>query len=600
MSSRLQRSTLTYSRQRDEDSLSISPIAISHSSQGEASSGVDSDLSQATSSTPTINNRRRSSKKIGGFKTEDYYTTIEVDGEQRHKCKSCDRTYDIKTSTSIKNNHSASHCTEDSVIYHQLPDEIKISLIIQLIVTCALPFRIVENPIFRQISGVNLDRKTLSEKIKEDYEEKQLELMHRLNNIDNIAITTDLWTSTAHRPYSAYTATFFEGGKLKSALLDFIRFPHPHSGSHLCEKMIDTFNLYGIYDKVVSISADGAANNKASINLMNMLREASSLADIQYINCICHILNLVVQDAAQCAVDTINKAREICKIIRISSRMRQNLGTSLLVHLDVKTRWNSTFLMLKRMIEIEDKIRRLAIDEPELQSFALSDDEWIEIREFLVPFYQIFYEATILSSKLNAFNYSYAVICYRKIIDSCTRHFEQQPAQYRLFAKRALDKLKSYQQRVETKHALIATMLDPYANKMLGSDERIELGEELRELVGPIDKADGSPEGSFFHTVEDERDEISWYLDSKPPPKGTDIIEWWKNNQSNYPHLYKLAKKYFIVRPSSVPSESTFSIASWIISPKRTRLSDENIRAILFLHSFYTNKLNSVSLDDEE
>jgi hypothetical protein len=56
-------------------------------------------------------------------------------------------------------------------------------------------------------------------------------------------------------------------------------------------------------------------------------------------------------------------------------------------------------------------------------------------------------------------------------------------------------------------------------------------------------------------------------------------LEWWKLHSDNYPTLSRLARDYLAIPASSVPSESTFSIAKHTISTVRNRIEEETARA---------------------
>ncbi|XP_020963376.1 zinc finger BED domain-containing protein RICESLEEPER 2-like [Arachis ipaensis] len=80
-----------------------------------------------------------------------------------------------------------------------------------------------------------------------------------------------------------------------------------------------------------------------------------------HIRCSAHILNLIVQDGLKIAHDTLDKIRKSVKSVRGSeSRMIRfkecvsvihGLNFTSGLHLDVTTRWNSTYIMLESAIK---------------------------------------------------------------------------------------------------------------------------------------------------------------------------------------------------------------------------------------------------------
>ena len=53
-------------------------------------------------------------------------------------------------------------------------------------------------------------------------------------------------------------------------------------------------------------------------------------------------------------------------------------------------------------------------------------------------------------------------------------------------------------------------------------------------------------------------DEIEMYLQSKSPPRSTNIFEWWKLNEPRYPNLARLAKSMLCIPATSTATERFF------------------------------------------
>jgi hypothetical protein len=58
---------------------------------------------------------------------------------------------------------------------------------------------------------------------------------------------------------------------------------------------------------------------------------------------------------------------------------------------------------------------------------------------------------------------------------------------------------------------------------------------------------------------------------------------WWKNHDTQYPVLSKLAKQFLGVPATSAPSERIFSAAGNIITKKRNRLKPDISSVLVFL-----------------
>jgi len=53
-----------------------------------------------------------------------------------------------------------------------------------------------------------------------------------------------------------------------------------------------------------------------------------------------------------------------------------------------------------------------------------------------------------------------------------------------------------------------------------------------------------------------------------------DLLQWWKLHSQRFPTLYRMAKHFFSVCASSVPSESLFSIAGQVLTVDRASMGD--------------------------
>ena len=61
-------------------------------------------------------------------------------------------------------------------------------------------------------------------------------------------------------------------------------------------------------------------------------------------------------------------------------------------------------------------------------------------------------------------------------------------------------------------------------------------------------------------------------------------LMWWKQNQSRFPALARMARRYLSVPATSTPSERAFSIAGGIVNKKRACLLPENVSMLIFLY----------------
>jgi len=80
--------------------------------------------------------------------------------------------------------------------------------------------------------------------------------------------------------------------------------------------------------------------------------------------------------------------------------------------------------------------------------------------------------------------------------------------------------------------------------------------------------------------------EISSYLTANYSGTAT-ATEFWKSHELSYPLLSKMAKVYLSLSPGSVPVESLFSTAGYVLNSKRSSLASYKAHMVCFVHDNY-------------
>lgn len=60
-------------------------------------------------------------------------------------------------------------------------------------------------------------------------------------------------------------------------------------------------------------------------------------------------------------------------------------------------------------------------------------------------------------------------------------------------------------------------------------------------------------------------------------------LAWWKNNESRFPLMSLVTRKFVCVPATSSPSERVFSAAGQIVTPFRNALTPEKVNMLVFL-----------------
>ncbi|XP_026458760.1 zinc finger BED domain-containing protein RICESLEEPER 2-like [Papaver somniferum] len=180
---------------------------------------------------------------------------------------------------------------------------------------------------------------------------------------------------------------------LQKFLLNFSPLPPPHTGQALSDKLFLMLNDWGIEGKVTSITLDNAASNTSCVKIMkSRFISRNVMSDTGkrnfHIRCCAHIINLIVRDGLTEIDPAVIKIRLAVKYLKGSQRRKQNfldtvsdLGTSVKmgVRQDVKTRWNSTYLMLQICISYEKVFTHLRLVDPDYAE-SPNGEEWEQIK----------------------------------------------------------------------------------------------------------------------------------------------------------------------------------------------------------------------------
>lgn len=251
-------------------------------------------------------------------------------------------------------------------------------------------------------------RRVLSRTIIPDiFSRVKTKVQNLLNEANNVAITTDIWTSMNTDSFITLTAHFFDNNQkdLRTVVLCTKKLECKHTGIFSSEFMTKELQDWNILSKVIAIVTDGGANIKLAVRLMH----------IQHIPCTAHKLNLIVQQALQLSENgtteeqqdlelnaILKKCRNIVGFFKrseVGNRMlvekQKQLGVTqpLKVKQDIRIRWNSTLFMLERLIKLKEPLTIATFSLAEAP-LSLDPDEW-NIVEDIIPLLKPFNSLTI-------------------------------------------------------------------------------------------------------------------------------------------------------------------------------------------------------------
>lgn len=173
-------------------------------------------------------------------------------------------------------------------------------------------------------------------------------------------------------------------------LLDIIPFAIKHSGVNIAQEIIRTLREFNISNKIIALTTD---NDAAMLSCGREIaavfdNEISSINNFSHYRCAAHVLNLGVKKGLKSVNDSIIKARKITSIIKNSTQLCDSLRAFCSLKnikylkpiLDVETRWNSTYYMLKRFKELKPALVLLAADNHSINDLYPNDDDWNSIK----------------------------------------------------------------------------------------------------------------------------------------------------------------------------------------------------------------------------
>jgi hypothetical protein len=193
----------------------------------------------------------------------------------RVTCKICNKSFSLKTSTSILKRHASQHTNTDSAdpdasiastsscsprgriisllgkqkcgMKHSDYD----TLLKNFVIHGNHSLHIVEEEHFQKlISALNGNyilpsRYTLTKGIQNLFKDKKHEVINLIKSSKyKLSLTFDFWTSVTNKPYIVVTAHFMtREGKLMSMIIEFDLIPYPHKSEQVLQKLFKYFPI---------------------------------------------------------------------------------------------------------------------------------------------------------------------------------------------------------------------------------------------------------------------------------------------------------------------------------------------------------------------
>jgi hypothetical protein len=323
-------------------------------------------------------------------------------------CNICATKYKMATSTSTLRNHLKKHqlvapsvrqraTTERRDPFGELEQNEHTKYLIQWLICDLQPFTVVDNSYFRAFINHFCPRYTIPERhqvkdyIIDAFNNRRVNIIHELHQIEGkCSLTADMWTSINNESFLGLTIHYVDSNWcLRNFLLDIIPFTTNHSGINIAQEILRVLDEFQISDKIIALTTD---NESAMLVCGREIAKTFDSSIFSHYRCAAHVLNLAVKQGLELVSDPIDRVHELMVKIKDSTLLYNKLRTfcdlkeikRLKPVLNVKTRWNSTYYMLERLIQLEPALVLLAADNDSIKELYPDENDWIAIRDTLL------------------------------------------------------------------------------------------------------------------------------------------------------------------------------------------------------------------------
>ncbi|KAH0766223.1 hypothetical protein KY290_002212 [Solanum tuberosum] len=544
----------------------------------------------------------------------------------------------------------------------------------RMVIIDELPFRFVEKEGFKQFMKVAQpcfhipSRTTVTRDCFDLFYEEKHKLMAVFKEAQQrVSLTTDTWTSIQRINYMVITAHWIDKNwTLHKRIINFCPISS-HRGEDLGKSISKCLHEWGLH-RIFTVTVDNASSNSVAITELSkqLTKWGTNLmgGSHLHIRCMAHIVNLIVQDGTKEANVCIERVRQAVRYIRQSPARwkkfqecceNENLTKKSLC-LDVPTRWNSTYMMLNRVIEYEGAIVEYAdrdiglalhlkfvdiVDKNSTGTLLSSDWEGVKrITKFLEMFFNL--TLKISGSRYVTSNLHFLEICqvgvYLNQLISNEDHVLAKMAEN---MKEKFDKYWGDTEKMN-KMVFIPCVLDPrhkfstlgFALKKMfgekGAAVEISVRTYMESLFNEytkhisndkngqcssteVDTSDSSSVrglGNFFeelqkHTSQrggaSSKSELVKYLDEEIEvgKSDFDVLLWWKVNSPRFPLLSEMARDVLAIPVSSVASECAFSTGGRILDSFRSSLTPKLVQALVCLQDWLRSEPQPISIEED-
>ncbi|CAI5525461.1 unnamed protein product [Closterium sp. Naga37s-1] len=433
--------------------------------------------------------------------------------------------------------------------------------IAKLVVTCDLPFRIVEAEAFRELL-ILLNRNRAQKNFIPSHwtvsrdtvvsaaaalQSAIVEMLAKEGELGcKVSFTIDMWTAPNNKAWLVVTGHWIdENFQLRTIVLEFRE-------------------MHGWHNASSNIAA-----------FKRMLEEGGGQCfhnSRMHFRCLAHVINLAVK-AALAANPA--KPKPALKLVQDS------------------TRWGSTHDMVERAGVLQNPITVFfaqtqglsKADKKKVESMRLTDADW-ETLQAIKTFLSIFAKVSKAVEGAAYPTVAMVVPYYNGLIDAMESHLAKGPSATRKpMIEAALDDAHWEKLHPETDRRVRPRPASGEVVQLV-RDRVAEYQARAAELaprptpLAPVteeeegDEADDDDDAQFLPIVADDLRRVS--------------LEYW-HTATNMQTLRHMVRDYLAIPATSASSERVFSLGRNLISWKRHRLASQRTRAVMILRSWYSS-----------
>lgn len=436
-----------------------------------------------------------------------------------------------------------------------------------------------------------------------------------------------MWTETKkQRNFMAFTIHYIDSTwQLHCRILCTIEFLNFDEEENPVKKTAANI-LRTLQNKFVDLQLPDTVLSKLTFTTDQGSNIKKALAQYTRVNCIAHVLNLilthtfkkaVLEEIAPKILQLLHSCKSLVEYLKRSGNCQKLNST---VKQECTSRWNTKFDMILSIRKNYNSIEKLLEDSKEEHRLH-GVEKYLLDR--LILFLQPFKTATLIFEAEKKPTIHLVLLHMHIFKEKLTiLQNEETIPEVQAVIRHCLNNVFDIKYKPERIHKIAAFLWPDYKQLLyLDQNAREEVysivTDELNNIFEDSASASDTPNTSSesqpiesqsntldFSDVEDDlikkykdiynkndnnlQSKVTSEIELYKKTWGTDadnILQWWRNHEKDFPLLHQLGRKILCVPASSASSERAFSSANRVLEDRRTNLKSENVDSILFLHS---------------